>query len=137
MAVVPHYDNAEGGTHDTRYCYLGEERLRVMEAQLPPEGWALGVDEHTVCIFDLDVRTVTVSGLGTVTVRRHGTSVIVASGRTLSIDELVELAGSLPAASGATPLSSVRPCQPIAVATRSLRRSGAPPRRTRAARRRL
>jgi hypothetical protein len=100
VAVVPHYDNAEGGTHDTRYCYLGEERLRVMEAQLPPEGWALGVDEHTVCIFDLDARTVTVSGLGTVTVRRHGTSVIVASGRTLSIDELVELAGSLPAASG-------------------------------------
>src|SRR5690606_27330356 len=23
--VIPHYDNAEGGTHDTRFCYLGEE----------------------------------------------------------------------------------------------------------------
>jgi hypothetical protein len=100
VAVVPHYDNAEGGTHDTRYCYLGEERLRVMEAQLPPQGWVLGVDEHTVCIFDFDASTVSVSGLGAVTVRRHGTSVIVASGQTLSIDELVELAGSLPAASG-------------------------------------
>ncbi len=100
VAVVPHFDNAEGGTHDTRYCYLGEERLQVMEAQLPPEGWVLGVDEHTVCIFDFDAGTVSVSGLGAVTVRRHGTSAIVASGRTLSIDELVELAGSLPAAPG-------------------------------------
>jgi hypothetical protein len=26
-AVIPHYDNAEGGTHDTRFCYLGERRL--------------------------------------------------------------------------------------------------------------
>ncbi len=103
VAVVPHFDNAEGGTHDTRYCYLGEERLQVMEAQLPPEGWVLGVDEHTVCIFDFDAGTVSVSGLGAVTVRRHGTSAIVASGRTLSIEELVELAGSLPAASGGNP----------------------------------
>ena len=23
--VIPHYDNAEGGHHDTRYCYLGED----------------------------------------------------------------------------------------------------------------
>jgi hypothetical protein len=100
VAVVPHFDNAEGGTHDTRYSYLGEERLQVLEAQLPTEGWVLGVDEHTVCIFDFDAGTVSVSGLGAVTVRRHGTSAIVASGRTMSIDELVELAGSLPAASG-------------------------------------
>jgi len=71
-----------------------------MEAQLPPEGWVLGVDEHTVCILDFDAGTASVSGLGAVTVRRHGTSTVVASGRTLSIDELVDLAGSLPASSG-------------------------------------
>ena len=100
MAVVPHFDNAEGGTHDTRYSYLGEERLQVLEAQLPLEGWVLGVDEHTVCIFDFDAGTVSISGLGAATVRRHGTSAIVASGRTLSIVELVELAGSLPASPG-------------------------------------
>ncbi|HZB97426.1 MAG TPA: hypothetical protein VE219_02390, partial [Candidatus Sulfotelmatobacter sp.] len=22
-ALIPHYNNAEGGTHDTRYCYMG------------------------------------------------------------------------------------------------------------------
>ena len=27
VAVIPHYDNAEGGNHDTRFCYLGERRL--------------------------------------------------------------------------------------------------------------
>ena len=42
MAVVAHFDNAEGGTHDTRYCYLGEDRLRVLEAQLPAEGVGAG-----------------------------------------------------------------------------------------------
>ena len=35
VAVIPHYDNAEGGHHDTRFCYLGERRLRLLEAQMP------------------------------------------------------------------------------------------------------
>src|SRR5262249_5481054 len=34
VAVIPHYDNAEGGTHDTRFCYLGEPRLAQLEAEL-------------------------------------------------------------------------------------------------------
>jgi cyanophycinase-like exopeptidase len=91
VAVIPHFDNAEGGTHDTRYCYLGEERLQLMEAQLPPDGWVLGVDEHTACVFDFDAGTVAVTGLGLVTVRRQGRAVTVPAGKTLSIDELVAL----------------------------------------------
>ena len=55
--VIPHYDNAEGGTHDTRFCYMGERRLAVMEAMLPDDAWVLGVDEHTAVIMDLDART--------------------------------------------------------------------------------
>ena len=31
-SVIPHFDNAEGGNHDTRFCYLGERRLAVLEA---------------------------------------------------------------------------------------------------------
>ena len=92
IAVIPHYDNAEGGTHDTRYCYLGEPRLRALERQLPEEAWVLGVDEHTACVFDLEAGTVTVAGLGGVTVRRQGTSVIVPTGKSLAITELVDLA---------------------------------------------
>ena len=32
--LIPHYNNAEGGTHDTRYCYMDERRLSTLEAQL-------------------------------------------------------------------------------------------------------
>jgi hypothetical protein len=49
-AVVPHYDNAEGGSHDTRFCYLGEQRLAALEHSLPDDVGVLGVDEHTALI---------------------------------------------------------------------------------------
>src|SRR5438094_915592 len=54
VAVIPHFDNAEGGTHDTRYCYAGERRLGALEAQLAPEVAVLGVDEHTAVLLDLE-----------------------------------------------------------------------------------
>ncbi|MGL5830179.1 MAG: hypothetical protein ACRC0L_11510, partial [Angustibacter sp.] len=34
-AVIPHFNNSEGGTHDTRFCYLGEQRLTGLEDELP------------------------------------------------------------------------------------------------------
>ncbi len=92
VAVIPHYDNAEGGNHDTRFCYLGERRLRILEEHLPPEAFVLGIDEHTGCVFDLDAQTATVVGLGQVTVRRHGLSQVLAAGTTLPMDALVEMA---------------------------------------------
>ncbi|MDQ1392812.1 MAG: hypothetical protein QOF30_1789 [Acidimicrobiaceae bacterium] len=92
VAVIPHYDNAEGGNHDTRFCYLGERRLRVLESQLPPSAFVLGIDEHTGCVFDLDAGTATVVGLGQVTVRRMGCSSVVPSGSTMTIDALVAMA---------------------------------------------
>jgi hypothetical protein len=102
-AVVPHFDNAEGGTHDTRYCYMGERRLRALEAQLPPEAFVLGVDEHTACVIDLDAGTLAVGGLGGVTVRRHGRSVTFEAGATVPLAALREraeadLGAPLPAA---------------------------------------
>jgi len=84
--VIPHYDNAEGGTHDTRYSYLGERRLQQMEEQLPADVFILGVDEHTACILDLDADTATITGLGAVTIRRHGNSTRFDSGSTVPLD---------------------------------------------------
>src|SRR5215217_4618752 len=89
-AVIPHYDNAEGGTHDTRFCYLGERRLAQMERDLTDDAFVLGVDEHTA--LDLDASTASVSGLGAVTVRRRGVSAELASGSTVTLGELVALA---------------------------------------------
>jgi hypothetical protein len=90
--VVPHYDNAEGGTHDTRFCYMGERRLAVMETMLPDDAWVLGIDEHTVLIVDLDARTVAVSGRGSLTVRRRGASQVFAAGQKLGLDALLAAA---------------------------------------------
>jgi len=73
-AVVPHFNNAEGGNHDTRYCYMGERRLSGLEELLPDDVFVLGVDEHTALILDLDAGTATVVGIGAVTVRRRSTS---------------------------------------------------------------
>lgn len=91
-AVIPHFDNAEGGTHDTRFCYLGEERLARMEEDLPDDAFVLGIDEHTALVLDLDAGTAMVSGLGTVTARGRRTSSSIPSGSVVSITELAEMA---------------------------------------------
>ncbi len=96
-AVIPHYDNAEGGNHDTRFCYLGERRLRILEEQLPRDTFVLGVDGHTALVLDLDRRTAAVAGLGGVTVRAGGRSTVFPSGSEVAIDTLAEAARGLAA----------------------------------------
>jgi len=108
VAVIPHYDNAEGGTHDTRYCYLGERRLAAIEGDLPGGAFVLGVDEHTGCVLDLGEGTATVVGLGGVTVRRAGRSVRLESGTAVPIARLAELALSA-AAAAARPVTGTDP----------------------------
>jgi len=71
-AVIPHYNNQEGGTHDTRFCYMGEERLRRLEALLPDDVLILGIDEYTACIIDVEAQSVSVRGRGGITARRRG-----------------------------------------------------------------
>jgi hypothetical protein len=94
-AVVPHYDNAEGGNHDTRFCYMGERRLRDLEGQLPPGTFILGVDSHTALVLDLDRGTAAVAGLGGVTVRVDGRSSVIPSGSEVSIGALAAAAREL------------------------------------------
>lgn len=91
--VVPHFDNSEGGTHDTRFCYMGERRLRMLEAQLPADTFVLGVDEHTGVSFDLDTQVVRVFGRGTMTVRKGDHVWHVKSGEETTIDEIAKQGG--------------------------------------------
>jgi hypothetical protein len=88
VAVVPHYDNKDGGNHDTSKCFLGERRLRIMEAELDADVFVLGVDEHTGVIIDLDARTAEVMGRGGVTLRRDGASVRIEAGTTVALEVL-------------------------------------------------
>ncbi|MEK7410696.1 MAG: hypothetical protein AAB327_04815 [Actinomycetota bacterium] len=88
VAVIPHYNNAEGGHHDTRFCYMGERRLSRLENELPSDVYVLGVDEHTGLVIDLDADLVTVVGKGVVTIRVHGASEEFISGTVLPLDRL-------------------------------------------------
>jgi cyanophycinase-like exopeptidase len=90
-AVIPHYDNKEGGTHDTRFCYLGETRLAMLEEQLPNEVGVLGVDEHTAALLDVEARVLTVAGSGRMTVRRRGSSRTFAAGESVAFDDLAAM----------------------------------------------
>lgn len=94
VAVIPHYDNTEGGTHDTRYCYLGEPRLARLERELADGVFVLGVDEHTGVVVDLDARCATVVGRGGATVRAGGRSSVFPAGAVVSVDELRAAAAS-------------------------------------------
>ncbi len=126
VSVIPHYDNAEGGHHDTRYCYVGERRLRVMEEQLTDGGWILGVDEHTGCVLDLDAGTASVIGIGTVTVRRHGVSRTLEGGQTVAIADLCDPGFVGPSSSARPARSQAQPDASAPAAAVAAEASGAP-----------
>ena len=100
VALIPHYDNAEGGRYDTRHCYLGERRLAVMERSLPADAAVLGVDEHTAVLIDLRTSDVEIRGRGGMTVRRSGHSVVLPAGTRLPLAELRELVQGIRRAAG-------------------------------------
>jgi hypothetical protein len=83
--VIPHYDNTEGANHDTRFCYLGETRLRMFEELIDADTYVLGVDEHTGLVIDLDQEMGTVVGNGTVTLRFRESSQVFASGSNIPL----------------------------------------------------
>lgn len=88
LAVVTHWNNTEGGTYDTRFCYMGEPRFRLLEQALPPTAAVLGIDEYTACLLDFAAGEAKVMAAGTVTVRRGGEERVYPSGSSFSLGEL-------------------------------------------------
>ena len=86
--VIPHWNNAEGATHDTRFCYMGEARFKKLEAMLPDDVTVLGLDEHTACLIDFEKEEAVVRGIGEVTVRFKGREVSYSKGDRFSLDVL-------------------------------------------------
>ena len=80
LIVIPHWNNAEGGNHDTRFCYMGEPRFNALAANLPADFSILGLDEHTACIIDLAREEIRVRGIGTVTLLRRGEEISFTKG---------------------------------------------------------
>jgi hypothetical protein len=119
VAVIPHFDNTEGGNHDTRFCYLGRPRLEQLERELPAGAFVLGVDEHTGVILDLDADTATILGRGVVTLRQQGRQRVLEAGQTIALDVLragVPAGGAGGATTtGGTPTAVVRRPRPSGV----------------------
>jgi len=86
LAVIPHWNNAEGGTHDTRFCFMGEPRFRALEGLLPAEVHIIGIDEHTACIIDLARSEARIRGVGGVTLRRAGSELILKKNEVVPLD---------------------------------------------------
>ena len=87
-AVIPHYNNAEGGHHDTRFCYMGERRLSMLEQELADDTYILGIDEHTGVVIDLDSDSATVVGKGVLTLRLRSGSTEIPTGESFPLDRL-------------------------------------------------
>ena len=63
-AIIPHFNNAEGQDYDTSCCYLGVERLELLDDALASEVAILGIDEHTAFILELETKKIHVIGKG-------------------------------------------------------------------------
>ncbi len=109
-AVIPHFDNREGGRHDTRFCYLGAQRLEAMEAGLPAGVGVLGVDEHTAVVVDTALATATVHGAGGMTLRSGGAWEFVPAGDSVGLAELAAMLRG--EARGHVATTHVRPAPP-------------------------
>lgn len=88
LAIVPHWNNAEGQTYDTRFCFMGAARFQILQAQLPWDVVVLGIDEHTALTLDPRTQRGRVSGVGSVTIRYAGKETTYPSGATISFDQM-------------------------------------------------
>jgi len=87
-AIIAHYNNAQGGTHDTRFCFAGEKRMKVLEELLPADTAIIGIDEHTGIAFNLEDGSAEVFGKGLITFKTKSETKTFAGKETLSISEL-------------------------------------------------
>jgi hypothetical protein len=90
MTVVPHWNNTDGGNHDTSRCYIGERRLSALENEL--DHGILGIDEHTAVTIDFGAGTLVVSGAASAVLR--GTDLVtLEAGDTIELEKAAEILG--------------------------------------------
>ena len=65
-SIVPHFNNKEGGNHDTSYSYVGKNRMEKLLKQSYAN--ILGIDEHTALVISGKEGLFQVQGLGKLTV---------------------------------------------------------------------
>ncbi|MBW1980970.1 MAG: hypothetical protein JRJ12_07095 [Deltaproteobacteria bacterium] len=88
LVVIPHWNNAEGGSHDTSCCFMGQRRFAELRGLLPEEVAVLGLDEHTACLMNLAKNEAVIRGIGTVTLWRGTEQLIFRTGESFPLDVL-------------------------------------------------
>jgi peptidase E len=112
LVVIPHWNNAEGGNHDTRRCFMGQERFARLKQLLPPELVVLGLDEHTACILDFSTQQAMVRGVGRIIVQQAHGQFVYTSGDTFAMDVLRGAVDKGHPVSGDDTASTPRPKRP-------------------------
>jgi len=116
-AVVPHWNNNDGMTHDTTCCYVGRKRLDLLRGQMAPGSVVIGVDEHTALSFNERTGAATVSGQGTARVLTAEREQVFGSGDAFDLFEAASTsrpAAAQAATSGPTATSSSTAAQAAA-----------------------
>ena len=84
--VVPHFNNQEGGDHDTSHCFIGKKRFNNLIKNR--DILVLGIEEHTSITFNLNSSSMKVDGKGKVILKSLKGIVEINSGETLGINEI-------------------------------------------------
>ncbi len=91
LAIMPHWNNAEGGANlDTSRCFMSEPRFEALRDLLPPSATVLGLDEHTSCIVDVNRNTLAVRGQGEITILRGDEQRLISHGEEIALATLGE-----------------------------------------------
>jgi hypothetical protein len=89
LAIVPHWNNNEGGDElDTSRCFIGEARMAELVQQLPDSMRILGIDEHTAVVFDFEETCCLVLGKGNVRTISRGQECVYEAGGSFPFSEL-------------------------------------------------
>ena len=113
LVVIPHWNNAEGGSHDTRFCFMGKKRFQKLEDLLPQEESILGIDEHTACIIDFGNKLARVRGIGRVVLKRRNHDIIFKKGDEIPLDVLKGKSRNPAFFTGSEKTVSPEPVEPI------------------------
>jgi hypothetical protein len=96
LAIVPHWNNAEGGDElDTSHGFVGLERFMQLRGMLPEATRILGIDEHTAVVMDFAAGQGRVMGKGSATLCHGDSDVLVRSGESFDLTMLGPLHGAI------------------------------------------
>ena len=89
LAIVPHWNNTDGGVHlDTSRCFMGRLRMEQLRQLLPASTAVLGIDEHTALVIDFQQCRASVQGKGGITIGSDAAEKTYSTGDSFALTEL-------------------------------------------------